>query len=171
MVISEGSSWSWRYLASAPETNWATSPTHPFGWSTGNAVLGFGSASVVTDVDTFAKPADRPRAAYFTRSFTVSDTSKVTRLVLRSVANDGAVFYVNGTEVARDNMPAGAITFQTFAQTSRSTAAANAAPVVIEVPTSLLRAGGNVVAVETHLNFKSTKDVTFDLRATLTTVP
>ena len=60
LVIAEGSSWSWRYLASAPETNWATSPTHPSGRSTGNAVLGFGSASVVTDVDTFAKPAGGP---------------------------------------------------------------------------------------------------------------
>jgi hypothetical protein len=170
VVIPEGSSWSWRYRDGAPETNWATSTTHPAGWSTGNAVLGFGSP-VATTIDTFSKSADRPRAAYFTRSFDVVDRSKVTRLVLRSVANDGAVFYVNGKEVARDNMTGGTITYQTYAESSRSTAVANAAPVVIEVPTSLLVDGSNVIAVETHLNFKNTKDVTFDLKATLTTIP
>lgn len=169
-MIAEGSTWEWRYQPGAPETDWSRSATHPSasGWRSASAVLGFGSSTVRTNIDTFAKTADRPRAAYFTRVFDVADRDKVTRLVLRSVANDGAVYYVNGVEVARVNMPAGTVDHLTYAHTSRSTATANSNPVVIEVPTSLLVSGANVVAVETHLNYRGTTDVTFDLKATLT---
>jgi hypothetical protein len=170
VVIDERSSWGYRYQPGAPEADWNTTTTHPAtaGWRTGNAVLGFGNSSVVTNIDTFAKTDDRPRAVYFTRSFDVADKAKVTRLVLRSVANDGAVYYVNGVEVGRSNMPAGPVTHLTNAETSRSTAVANSSPVDIEVPTSLLVSGVNVVAAETHLNYRGTTDVTFDLKATLT---
>jgi hypothetical protein len=168
-VIANGSTWQWRYLPGAPEDGWATNLAHPAGWSSGNAVLGFGHSSVVTKVDTYPTTADRPRTMYFTKTFTVDDRDKVTRLVLRSVANDGAVFYVNGVEVARDNMIAGPITHLTNANSARS--AGSTPALVIEVPTSVLKSGVNVVAVETHLNYRGTADITFDMKATLTTIP
>ena len=65
---------------------------------------------------------------------------------------------------------AGTITHTTFASTARNTATANAAPVVLSVPTRLLVDGTNVVAAETHVNFRRTRDLTFDLRAELTTL-
>ena len=40
--------------------------------------------------------------------------------------------------------------------------------VVLDVPVGLLRAGTNVVSVETHVNYRSTPNVSFDLQATLT---
>ena len=77
--------------------------------------------------------------------------------------------YVNGTEVRRENMPTGAITFNTFAPSARNTATANSNPVVVDVPTNLLVDGTNTVSAETHVNFRNTRDVTFDLGAVLTT--
>ena len=38
---------------------------------------------------------------------------------------------------------------------------------VVDVPVGLLVAGTNVVSAETHLNYRGTADVSFDLDATL----
>ena len=145
----------------------ATAQTSATGWGSGNAVLGFGTP-VSTNIDTFATTTDRPLAAYFTKTFQVPSAAKAVKLQLTSVADDGAVFYVNGTEVARSNMPAGAVTYRTYASSARNTTTANASPVVVDVPVSLLVDGTNTVSVETHLNYRGTRDVSFDLGAVLT---
>ena len=124
---------------------------------------------MVTNIDTFADPTTRPVAAYFTRQFQVSQASKVTQLTLNTVADDGIVVYVNGTEVGRTNMPAGTVTGSTYASSAVKTASAQ--KVTITVPTSLLVDGTNVISAETHLNFRKTTDVSFDLKATLTSTP
>lgn len=168
--VPEGSSWRWKYDDAALPASWNANGFDAGGWSLGNAVLGFGAA-VATDVDTFATTDDRPRAAYFTRTFEVADASDVTSLVLRTVANDGVVVYVNGTEVGRHNMRDGVVTPMTYAPSARNVTVANADPVVIDVPTSLLVDGTNTIAAETHVNYRATRDLTFDLRAELTSLP
>ncbi|MBZ5739743.1 PKD domain-containing protein [Nocardioides mangrovi] len=170
-VIASKSVWSYKYDATAPPTDWAAKDFDASAWSTGAGVLGFGSTPLGTNLDTFATTSDRPLAAYFRRDFQVSDRTKVTRLVLTTVADDGVVVYVNGTEVGRSNMPTGTVTNKTYASSARRTSVANSAPFVIEVPTSLLVDGRNVVAAETHLNYRGTADASFDLSAVLTASP
>ena len=167
-VVPAGSSWRWRYDAAVPDPAWNALAFDASSWNLGDAVLGFPAGGVATNVDTYASTADRPKAAYFVRRFTVPDPAEVVRLVLRTVADDGVVVYVNGTEVARANMPTGPITNQTFASSARRTSVANTAPVVVEVPVGLLVTGENVVAAETHLNYRGTADISFDLSAALT---
>lgn len=74
---------------------------------------------------------------------------------------------MNGTEVARHNMPDGDITHFTYASTARNVATADADPVVIDVPVGLLVSGTNVVTAETHLKYRGTRDVSFSLDAQL----
>ncbi|HET7735751.1 MAG TPA: PKD domain-containing protein [Nocardioidaceae bacterium] len=166
VVVPYGASWHWRYAAGAPPVAWNTLGFDPSGWTTGLGVLGFGNASVQTDIDTFATTSDRPRAAYFLHRFSLTDVEGVTSLVLDTIADDGAVVYVNGTEVARANMPTGTVSYLTYASAAPRTA--NAPRLSIEVRPELLVNGENVIAVETHLNYRGTPDVTFDLRATVT---
>lgn len=169
VVVPSNSTWSWSYPTAAPAATWTTTSFDASSWSSGAGTLGFGTTvSLATNIDTYATTSARPLTAYFRKAFTVDNAADVTRLVLTSVADDGAVFYVNGTEVGRSNMPAGTITHSTYASSARNTTVANASPVVIEVPTSLLVSGANVIAVETHLNFRATKDLSFDLSAVLT---
>ncbi len=168
VVVAKGSTWKWRYDTTAPPTGWNTAGFDSGAWSAGNGVLGFGAPSVTTDIDTFATKASRPLAAYFTKQFQVDDATKVVKMTLDSVADDGAVFYVNGTEVARVNMPTGAVTIGTYASSARNSTTANNSPVVVDVPVTLLTNGTNVVSAETHLNYRGTRDVTFDLQASLT---
>lgn len=167
-VVASRSVWSWRYDATAPPADWAGKDFDASSWSTGSGVLGFGSTGLGTNIDTFATTADRPLTVYFRRDFQVSDATKVTRLVLTTVADDGVVVYVNGTEVGRSNMPSGTVTNKTYASSARRTSVATSAPYVVEVPTSLLVDGRNVIAAETHLNYRATADASFDLSAVLT---
>ena len=169
VAVDNGAPWSWKYNAAAPPANWNTAAFNRSTWQTGNAVLGFG-ATVATDVDCCAaNTSTRPLAAYFTRAFNVPDASQVTALRLDTVANDGVVIYVNGQEVNRTNMPSGPITINSYAVSARNVNTANADPVVVDVPVGLLVDGTNIVSAESHLNYRNTRDVTFDLKATLTT--
>ena len=172
VVVEKGTTWAWRYAAGAPATAWNATTFDDSSWSRGAGSLGFGATMPLgTNIDTFATTAERPLAAYFRRGFTVADATRAVRLELETVADDGVVVYVNGTEVARANMPAGPVTSSTYATSARNSTVANAAPLLVTVPASLLRTGTNVIAAETHVNFRATRDLGFDLRATLTTNP
>ncbi|MDJ0356116.1 PKD domain-containing protein [Paenarthrobacter sp. PH39-S1] len=165
VVVAAKSSWAWRYDAVAPAATWKNPGFDASTWKSGNAVLGFGSTGLGTNIDVVNTPTGRPLAAYFLRQFTVNSAASVLKLRLSTVPDDGVVVYVNGTEVGRNNMPAGTIGFGTYALTAVGTPAANLNPVTIDVPVSLLVNGTNTIAVETHLNYRATKDLSFDLTA------
>ncbi len=171
-LVANSATWKWRYATGGPATGWNGNGTFDDStWGSGNAMLGWGNSQVATPIDSFATTSSRPLASYFRRTFDLADQSKVTKLTLHTYADDGVVVYVNGTEVGRRNMPAGTPTVNTYATTAPRTTTAQAAPLDIDVPTSLLVTGSNVISVETHLNYRATSDLTFQLSADITAYP
>jgi hypothetical protein len=86
--------------------------------------------------------------SYYFRHRLVSDASLAgARLYLRHAVDDGAIFYMNGVEFFRFNMPEDPITENTLAATG-----VGAAQVLgpIEIPSHVLRAGTNVFAARVH---------------------
>jgi len=84
---------------------------------------------------------------YFRTGFNLAGSPQRAALQLQTVVADGAVFYLNGTEVLRLNLPAGAITAGTLALTN------NLKPAFLGpygLPNSALVSGSNVLAVEVH---------------------
>jgi hypothetical protein len=73
---------------------------------------------------------------------------------------------VNGTEVFRDNMPAGAMTYTSLA----STACADDGYGIISatVPISAFSSGTNTIAVEIHQNAGTSSDISFDMELVAT---
>ena len=88
-----------------------------------------------------------PRTYYFRKSFTFSDNPAQAALKLDLAVDDGAVFHLNGQEIYRHNMPAGAVNYTTAAS-----APLGNAPLLtgISLPSTNLAAGTNVLAVEVH---------------------
>ena len=84
---------------------------------------------------------------YFRQSFVFDGNPADTQLSLSSWLADGAVFYLNGQEIHRANMPGGAVTFATAAL---SDVADPWSPLFTVLPAGPLVAGENVFAVETH---------------------
>ncbi|MBE7323975.1 PKD domain-containing protein [Nocardioides sp. Y6] len=160
-LVGLGASWKWYHQLRAPGAGWAARGFDDSAWATGGALLGWGAPEVVTDVNPFATAAERPVTSYYRRAVTVTDLASVVGLRLTAIANDGAVVHVNGVEVGRQNMRDGAVTHTTYAPTARRHAVAAANPLVVDVPAALLVEGTNVIAVETHVNYRNTPDVTF----------
>uniref|UniRef100_UPI00211870E0 PKD domain-containing protein n=1 Tax=Ornithinimicrobium faecis TaxID=2934158 RepID=UPI00211870E0 len=169
-VIERDASWSWYYGAAAPAADWNTVDADVSAWGVGAAPLGFGFTGVSTDIDIDGPPTDRPRASYYVKEIEIEDADRVVSLVLDTIADDGVMIHVNGVEVVRHNMHAGTITHMTYAPSARRHAVALNDPVVVEVPVELLVDGTNVIAAQTHLNYRNTPDMSFELEAQLTTL-
>jgi hypothetical protein len=75
--------------------------------------------------------------------------------------DDGAVVYLNGTEVFRTNMPTGTIAYTTLASTAIGGTDESAFQSASISP-SLLVNGSNVLAVEMHQANGTSSDISFD---------
>ncbi len=90
-----------------------------------------------------------PNTHYFRQEFTYSgDPAASHTIELDAQFDDGAIFYLNGTEVHRQNMPAGLTTYATIA--SANTVSPMATGRIILPGDALNVAGNNVLAVEVH---------------------
>lgn len=167
ILIAPGASWKFHDKGVSLGTAWSAAAFDDSAWSQGNAQLGYGDSDEAT-VLAFGSSTNRYPTYYFRRTFTVANLSSISALTLRYLRDDGAVIYVNGVEVVRSNMPAGAISYTTLA----SAAIGNADETTwLQTPLdkSVLVTGTNVIAVEIHQQAVTSSDVSFDLelRATL----
>ncbi len=158
-LVSSGDTWAWLDGRTPPAADWTAPGAADSTWARGSSQLGFGDGDERTLLPTGGT------TYYFRRAFEVADVGRVAALRLGIVRDDGAAVYVNGVEVLRSNLPAGALTPTTRA-TVNVAGADESAWTEVDVPVSVLRAGTNVVAVEVHQQAPSSSDVSFDLRLT-----
>ncbi|MES2920174.1 MAG: lamin tail domain-containing protein, partial [Verrucomicrobiota bacterium] len=85
--------------------------------------------------------------SYFRKTFTFTGDPARTELRLDQTVADGAVFYLNGQEIARTNLPAGAVGHATNALSNIAQPLASGFQAV---PSGGLVAGTNVLAVSLH---------------------
>lgn len=96
------------------------------------------------------------RTYYFRSPFQYSGSTLGGSLTFSNYIDDGAIFYLNGAEMARIRMPAPPTTYTTFASsrpcigTVYDGDAATICPDVFTVPMTNVAQGLNVVAVEVH---------------------
>ncbi len=88
-----------------------------------------------------------PVTHYFLTTFNFTGNPAATELFLNLAADDGAVVYLNGTEIRRDNMPAGAVSSGTSAASQRQGVSLGGP---LAVPAAALLQGSNTLAVEVH---------------------
>ena len=160
----------WKYLdnGSSQGTAWRGPGFADSSWSAGRAEFGYGDGDEATVVSFGPDPNSKYTATYFRKTFDVADAANVTALTAHLVRDDGAVVYLNGIEVGRVNMPAGAITSATFASPGFS-GSEQSAWVPLSINPALLVNGANVIAVEVHQSSLISTDLSFnfELRATL----
>ena len=110
-----------------------------------------------------AWPDDHERfRRIFRQTFVMDAPSSYTNLSGSLLRDDGAVVYLNGTEVFRSNMPGGTITYATLAS-SDVTKTLETTFYPFSVSPSLLVAGTNLLAVEVHQFAANSPDLSFDL--------
>ncbi|MFT5408131.1 MAG: hypothetical protein ACI8XO_000700 [Verrucomicrobiales bacterium] len=122
LLLAAGSTWKYSDTGASPGANWATAEFGDDAWSKGAAQLGYGDRDEATPID--ASKDNYPRY-YFRQQFEVEDPGKLKPLVVRLLKDDGAIVYLNGKEVVRDNMPDGKVTHDTFAKAATPIEAAS----------------------------------------------
>lgn len=168
VLVPTGATWKYLDNGSDQSTAWRAPAFNDASWASGPAQLGYGDGDEATVVSFGPNSAAKYITTYFRRSFNVVNASAYLNATVRVLRDDGAVVYVNGTEVFRSNMPGGNIGYQTLASAAIDDTTFYSAA----FSPGLLVEGANVVAVEIHQANATSTDVSFDLELTAsTTVP
>ena len=152
-IVTAGATWKYLDDGSDQGTAWRAPGFDDSGWSAGPGELGYGDGdeATVTNCGPSSPVCNSGNfiTTYFRHSFDVADASAYGSLTLSFLRDDGAIAYLNGTEVMRTNMPAGPVDFATTADTGVGGDAEHVFHRVA-VNASLLVDGNNVLAVEVH---------------------
>jgi len=163
-LISAGSTWKYLDNGSNQADAWRAASFDDTAWPSGPAQLGYGDTDERTLVSFGPNSSAKYITTYFRRTFSVQDPTAFTSLKVRLLRDDGAAIYLNGTEIRRDNLPTGPVSYTTLA-----TVAVGAAPgeettfYETTIPTTALVSGVNVLAVEVHQQSGTSSDISFDL--------
>jgi uncharacterized delta-60 repeat protein len=149
----------WRYESSGTDlgTAWKEVGFDDSSWPSGPGPLGFETAALPVPLAT-TFPSNNKLTYYFRTTFEFPDDPTQFSLTLTNMIDDGAVFYLNGTEILRVRMPTGPIGFNT---PSVAPAVGDAALETVNVITEAVQPGSNVLAVEVHQINSTSSDMVF----------
>ena len=169
----------WRYLADNTDqgTAWSGKLFDDSTWPTGTALFGNDAGYPFAFATTIAGPSTGgPLVCYFRTKFNWAGGTMGVILTGTNYIDDGDVVYLNGVEVTRFNMPAGAPTFATLAPAANPGGFPNingGEPVVVTMQISLdaltngnsnpLVVGENTLAVEVHNQGTGSSDTVFGM--------
>jgi hypothetical protein len=117
-LVSSGAVWKYRDNGVAPPAAWTLPGYDDGAWASGPARLGYGGDGEATTVGFGGNTASRYITTWFRRAFAVTDPAAFDALRIDLQRDDGAVVYLNGVELLRDNLPSQAITANTLATVS-----------------------------------------------------
>ena len=166
--------WRGNYLAwSHTVTNW---PSQFQVLLTGQARVLGNTVTAVFDNPTVTVSAPAPLQTvvaqatthYFRNTFVYSGEPQDTTVTLWPIHDDGAVYYLNGIEIHRDNVRAGQ-SHGTLATIPIADAAFPAS--AITLPAGILRGGMNVLAAEVHQVGAASPDMIFGAQLMTSALP
>ena len=140
----------WRYNQSGYNlgTAWSAPAYDDSLWSTGKALLYTNFSSLPAPLGTKLRYTNGVVTYYFRTPFVLTNDPAGAQVVLRHVVNDGAIFYVNGVEITRFNMPAGPVYSTNYASVNVGVPTNILGPFAFTVTNLVV--GTNVLAVEVH---------------------
>lgn len=154
----------WNYLddgSSLDGTDWTKASYSVDTWNQGAGPLGYGN-SVSTDLSYGPDPNNKYITYYFRRNLTVDINNLPDSIELGLLRDDGAIVYINGKEIRRDNLPSGPINYKTISETIVSGADENKY-FTTNIYKSDFVNGVNTIAVEVHNRDSISSDISFDM--------
>ena len=165
-LVAYGSPWKFLDNGTNQGTAWTASSFNDASWASGNAQLGYGDGDEATVVSYGPNASNKYITTYFRKTISVTNPAAFSSIAGSVKRDDGVAIYVNGTEVYRNNLAAGAAytTLATLASDDGATAQ------TFSFSPSVFVSGNNVIAVEIHQNAANSSDISFDLQL-IGTVP
>ena len=166
-LIDRGSVWRYNEKGDTLAGDWASQP-HSIGgnWEFGTATLAYDAGLGITNLTRPSSNFPSVVTYYFESDFilTAQEAADLNNLTLNHRIDDGSIFYLNGVELDRYNMPAGEITSSTFASPSVGNADW-VGDYTVPAPRGLAVEGLNRFSIEVHQNSLGSSDITFDFEA------
>ncbi len=150
----------WRYWQNGDAgTAWRAEDFNDTGWPAGPAPLGRDTSPLALPFNT---PLTMGKMTYYFRTHFLCPTNPAgLTLRLQTFLDDGALVWLNGQPLFRQNLSATSLTYDTRADSAVSNARLEGP---FEVPAGPLREGDNVLAVEVHQSSATSSDLAFALR-------
>ncbi len=154
--------------------SWQNSNYPDTSWRSGNSTLGYAGANTPNPVTTLTRrflngeSGTQVTTTYLRRTFNCGQVPEGTHLVIDILRDDGAVLYLNGTEILRENMPEGVINYDTYASSVVGPPGQNTFFRRTVAAAHLLHEGNNVLAVELHQCHGTSTDLYFNMAMYLT---
>lgn len=161
-LVGQGAAW--RYTkglseASTPAGGWRLPSFSDAGWSLGPTPLFYGEPLVGTLLDDMQ---GQYTSVFLRKTFVVSNPAGVEQLELQSLADDGFIAWINGSEVARYNMPGGDPTFDGLSLGALGEPIPWETTVLLDARNYLV-AGTNVLAIQAfNSSLGGSSDFVFD---------
>lgn len=148
----------WEYLAGAhPQgTAWTRLGFKAEGWRTGPAGFGYGEASYQTELKDMRR---RYTTVYLRKQFDVVQADAITEMGLRIDYADGFIAYLNGREVARQNVGRSS---GRNAQGVKQREDRGSVYIALKDLQTHLKDGANMLAIEAHAASADSLDFTID---------
>lgn len=159
-VFREGDFCKYLLPQSNPSNDWKLKSYNDVSWKSGLSGIGFGDSDDKTTIS-------QTISAFLRCKFTVDDVSKINGLTLHVDFDDGFVAYLNGVEIARENLGTiGSDVFYNSLATSEHEAQLYQGNPLnsysINNKISLLQNGENVLAIQVHNISGSSSDLTIN---------
>ncbi len=162
----------WRYHDGNEDlgVEWKEHDYDDSGWKIGGGLLGYDTGNRRArwpEPGLQTQLATRLNTYYFRTAFHFDGDSSTVSLVIEQIIDDGAVYYLNGREIARSEwMPKGPVGFGTTA--TRAINPWEPQP-TLEVANPPLRAGRNILAASVHNASPTSSDICFGVRVSTPT--
>ena len=165
VLVEAGSKTVWKFVddGSEPPANWEQPAFDDSKWKAGRAPLGYGEPGLATELSFGGNPKAKHVTSYFRHGFKVDPAHEFTQLVILLRIDDGAIVYLNGKELVREQMAAGPANSKTAAQ-RRIEGQDEGKYLRHFVPAASLVAGQNTLAVEVHQYNAVSSDLVFDVQ-------
>ncbi|MEI7729440.1 MAG: Ig-like domain-containing protein [Verrucomicrobiota bacterium] len=165
-LVSPGALWRYHDQGVDLGTTWVATNYSDDAWPQGPSPLGYGDANGVWPATTNSygpDPNNKYPSAYYRRVFQVTNAALWRSLLLNIQRDDGAIIYLNGTEIYRNNLPTGTVTYSTLATTTIN-GSAETNWYATNVSQSLLFEGTNWLAAVVHQSAVNSSDLFFNLQ-------
>jgi hypothetical protein len=163
-LLPAGSRWKFWDKGTLPAGDWKSLNFDDARWGAGPGPLGYGDGDEATIVSYGPDGNNKFTTTYFRTVMSITNAAAIIALKLAVQHDDGVVVYINGLEVYRDNLPEGAITYGSWANTAIG-GTDESTYFEKDVDPTVLVEGRNIVAVEIHQSSGGSTDISFDLTA------
>jgi hypothetical protein len=166
-LVALGSVWAFEQSDTDLGTGWRAPSFDDTSWPRGAGLLYQETGALNGPPGTLLE-LNPPTTHYFRHRFSFSGDPARAEVEFDVFADDGAVLYLNGTEIRRLRMPDGEVGHGTFASGGQGNADREGP---FPVPPGLIRAGANFLAASVHQDDGTSGDVVFGLELRATETP